>query len=109
MPSLSHRTPRESPTLATINSLSDSRATRQVVPAAEEGKENENVEEDENIAIFFLKILHVRENVIRSQSGACKTCPQERKYVCKIFQAVHQTVAERFQFWQSEAEKLTWH
>ena len=34
LPSLSHRTPRESPTLATVNSLSDSRATRHVVPAS---------------------------------------------------------------------------
>lgn len=32
LPSLSQRTPRESPTLATVNSLSDSRATRHVVP-----------------------------------------------------------------------------
>lgn len=31
-PSLSHSTPRESPTLATVSSLSDSSAIRQVVP-----------------------------------------------------------------------------
>lgn len=35
LPSLSHSTPRESPTLATVSSLSDSRATRHVVPEAE--------------------------------------------------------------------------
>lgn len=38
MPSLSQRTPRESPTLATVNSLSDSRATRHVVPERERGE-----------------------------------------------------------------------
>lgn len=31
-PSLSHSTPRESPTLATVSSLSDSKAIKQVVP-----------------------------------------------------------------------------
>lgn len=35
LPSLSQRTPRESPTLATVSSLSDSRATRHVVPGRE--------------------------------------------------------------------------
>lgn len=34
-PSLSHRTPRESPTLATVRSLSDSRAIKHVVPEKE--------------------------------------------------------------------------
>lgn len=37
-PSLSQRTPRESPTLATVNSLSDSRATRHVVPETDGGE-----------------------------------------------------------------------
>lgn len=32
LPFLSQRTPRESPTLATVSSLSDRRATRHVVP-----------------------------------------------------------------------------
>lgn len=36
-PSLSHNTPRESPTLATVSSLSDSSAIRHVVPAGGEG------------------------------------------------------------------------
>lgn len=44
LPSLSQRTPRESPTLATVSSLSDSRATRQVVPETGGGEEQE--EED---------------------------------------------------------------
>lgn len=39
LPSLSHRTPRESPTLATVSSLSDSRATRHVVPETKGGEE----------------------------------------------------------------------
>lgn len=38
LPSLSHRTPRESPTLATVSSLSDSRATRHVVPETDGGE-----------------------------------------------------------------------
>lgn len=38
LPSLSQRTPRESPTLATVNSLSDSRATRHVVPETDGGE-----------------------------------------------------------------------
>lgn len=35
-PSLSHSTPRESPTLATVSSLSDSSAIRQVVPGEQQ-------------------------------------------------------------------------
>lgn len=38
MPFLSQRTPRESPTLATVSSLSDRRATRQVVPGNDGGE-----------------------------------------------------------------------
>lgn len=34
LPFLSQRTPRESPTLATVSSLSDRRATRHVVPGS---------------------------------------------------------------------------
>lgn len=38
LPSLSQRTPRESPTLATVSCLSDSRATRHVVPETDGGE-----------------------------------------------------------------------
>lgn len=61
MPSLSHRTPRESPTLATVNSLSDSRATRHVVPERWRKGDREHVQEVDEIRIRYY-ILDVYRN-----------------------------------------------
>lgn len=48
LPSLSQSTPRESPTLATVSSLSDSSATRHVVPVNRERKKGDKVEKGWN-------------------------------------------------------------
>lgn len=54
LPSLSQRTPRESPTLATVNSLSDSSATRHVVPETNGGRgtvKDEQMEDEKDGAV----------------------------------------------------------
>lgn len=56
LPSLSQRTPRESPTLATVSSLSDSRATRQVVPETGGGEQQEEGGEKEDVMLHFYKM-----------------------------------------------------
>lgn len=65
-PSLSHSTPRESPTLATVSSLSDSSAIKQVVP----GEKQKGMGSRNNYRGY--KYLQLRSKFSAVAVGGCK-------------------------------------
>lgn len=89
LPSLSQRTPRESPTLATVNSLSDSRATRHVVPETEGAEGDQRQIEKKEMEQWRVGEKEVEKSHKRRESiiGVCHMGKKIR--VCIVLYSSH--------------------